>query len=267
MPYKDIKAFSPPENPDTPIWRYMDLTKFLALINSSALYFIRADKLVKLDPYEGLYTNTNVVVANLTPDQIDNLLISEIEKHGKESEQYLKAKEKIELISHDHRVILEASKQFRNKYFLNFWHMQEYESAAMWSLYARNSDGIAILSTFNMLKNAFEDNDDYNIYIGVVEYIDFAKSHIPVDHFFRPYLTKRKSFEHEKELRAIISFDTDNNIDGINVSINLEKLIKSIYIAPTAERWVVELLRSIINKSGINKPIHQSPLYDSPPLY
>lgn len=37
--------------PGQKLWRYMDLAKFLALLEDRALYFARADKLG--DPFEG----------------------------------------------------------------------------------------------------------------------------------------------------------------------------------------------------------------------
>ena len=38
---------------DTVLWRYMDFTKFVSLLEKSALFFPRADKLG--DPFEGYW--------------------------------------------------------------------------------------------------------------------------------------------------------------------------------------------------------------------
>jgi hypothetical protein len=43
--------FVAPSNPEIRLWRYMDLSKFIALLQDRALYFARADKLG--DPFEG----------------------------------------------------------------------------------------------------------------------------------------------------------------------------------------------------------------------
>ena len=32
MPYADHEVFRPPENPEVPIWRYMDFTKFVSML-------------------------------------------------------------------------------------------------------------------------------------------------------------------------------------------------------------------------------------------
>ena len=49
--YKEHEAFAPPP-PDAVLWRYMDFTKFVSLLEKQALFFARADKLED-DPFEG----------------------------------------------------------------------------------------------------------------------------------------------------------------------------------------------------------------------
>jgi hypothetical protein len=39
-------SFEPPTDPDISIWRYMDLAKFLWMLQKKALFFARADHLV-----------------------------------------------------------------------------------------------------------------------------------------------------------------------------------------------------------------------------
>ena len=56
MPIKNFD-FKAPTDHDLPLWKYLDFTKFVSLINSGALYFARANQL--LDPYEGSYPLTD----------------------------------------------------------------------------------------------------------------------------------------------------------------------------------------------------------------
>ena len=51
-------AFSPPSD-DAVLWRYMDFTKFVSLLDRSALFFARADKLN--DPFEGSVSIINML--------------------------------------------------------------------------------------------------------------------------------------------------------------------------------------------------------------
>ena len=40
------------------LWRYIDMTKFLSLLHSKALFFVRSDKLG--DPFEGSFSRVNI---------------------------------------------------------------------------------------------------------------------------------------------------------------------------------------------------------------
>jgi hypothetical protein len=76
---------------------------------------------------------------------------------------------------------------------------------------------------------------------------------------------KRKSFEHEKELRAIVLLKEQGK--GMFVKYDLEKLINQIHIPPFSEPYlkeVVEYICSINKESVIEKPITQSTLFKKP---
>jgi hypothetical protein len=49
------QCFVEPENPQTRIWRYINLPKFLDMLQSKTLYFARADELRRADKFEGSY--------------------------------------------------------------------------------------------------------------------------------------------------------------------------------------------------------------------
>ena len=54
--YEEHETFTPPSS-DAILWRYMDFTKFVSLLEKQALFFPRADKLG--DPFEGSFTKVN----------------------------------------------------------------------------------------------------------------------------------------------------------------------------------------------------------------
>ena len=66
MPYKEHSELAIPDNPDAKIWRYLDFTKFLSMLEDRSLYFCRLDILAEIDPYEGLYTNLNARSENVS---------------------------------------------------------------------------------------------------------------------------------------------------------------------------------------------------------
>jgi hypothetical protein len=107
-----------PVDADDPLWRYMDVSKFLALLASSQLPLIRVDKLG--DQYEGF------VAALPKQDYAGRIL-------GKKE------------LEHDCEVRKNA-KRARTHFYASCWHGNEEESDAMWKLYLKG-DGLAIQTT------------------------------------------------------------------------------------------------------------------------
>lgn len=117
---------------------------------------------------------------------------------------------------------------------------------------------------------------DYEVLIGKVTYIDYANEAIPMGNVLSPFLHKRKSFEHERELRALIwtpqhgknsmppGVNKHAHDRGIYVSADLNVLVERIYVAPTAPQWFHELIRSLVKRFNLNKPVVQSDLAASP---
>lgn len=58
----DHPCFLPPKDKNVKIWRYMDFTKFVSLLETESLFLSRVDKFE--DPYEGATSHAN---ANMRP--------------------------------------------------------------------------------------------------------------------------------------------------------------------------------------------------------
>ena len=56
--YKDHLTFKAPEDKNSKIWRYMDFTKFVPLLNSESLFFLKEDKFD--NQFEDYYPRLNV---------------------------------------------------------------------------------------------------------------------------------------------------------------------------------------------------------------
>jgi hypothetical protein len=256
--YKEHPNFIKPQGSKVKLWRYMDFTKFVNMLNKNELFFARADKLG--DPFEGSYPKENVQQRAIS--------------HQKMLEQ---------LPSHAHSIFKGRDKAvstfFRNMrklIFINSWHESQYESAAMWRLYLKSNEGIAIQSTFGRLKGCFKQGTP-DIYIGKVYYRDYLTEKISENNLFAPFTHKMKSFEHEKEVRALfMEFEVNKNglpnllkptsLNGIGVTVDLEELIANIYVAPENPKWFFELVKSVTRKYGLKKIPVQSSL-DARPLY
>ena len=195
MPFKEHSEFMPPDSPDAKIWRYMDLAKFLSLLNQRCLYFSRLDRLSEFDPFEGYYTHLNLA--------FDKLRFEDMSAEWKESTG-IKDEKIFSSITETNKSSRELVKYHRSVTFVNSWHIKEHESAAMWKVYLSNNEGIAIQSTYQRLMESLASYNDFEVYVGKIKYIDYEKEAIPMGNLISPFMYKRKSFEYEDELRALI---------------------------------------------------------------
>jgi len=268
LPFKEHPEFRPPPDPAATIWRYMDLAKFLSVLDKSALYFARLDQLSNVDPFEGYYTSMNL--------QFEERKFEDMPQAWK-VEKGIKDEKMFQSILDSLKRTREVVKQLRKLTFVSSWHVQEHESAAMWILYLKSQDGIAIQSTYQSFIDSLKDYQNFNVSSGMINYIDYNKEAIPMLNALLPYLYKRKSFEHERELRAIIWTPQDGkndltdpnknkfkNVFGIYVPVNIDVLIGRVYIAPTSPSWMVELIEAIVKRFGLNKQVVHSSLSEVP---
>ncbi|MBU2061182.1 hypothetical protein [Flavobacterium frigidarium] len=221
----DIKL---PEDPDTIIWKYLDLSKFLDLLMSRKLFMSRSDKFE--DQYEGTFSEPTF--------------------------------EEIRKLSIDNPDFLKFYKTHRERVAISSWHINEYESFAMWQIFTQNSEGLAIQSTIGRLQESLHLENNYKQYIGEVNYIDYKKEYIPFDDMFFPFLFKRKSFQYEREVR-IITDVKENKItlnDGLKISVDIDKLIENIYIHPKSENWYKNLVIQLVKQLGFDFNIEKSDL-------
>jgi hypothetical protein len=243
-------TFVQPSDSAVKLWRYMDFTKFVSLLEQRALFFSRADLLG--DPYEGATTHFNRENAHRVY-QFPNL------------DQFLSGR----------AVINERMRQWT---FVNCWHMNDVESAAMWRLYAQTTEAVAVQTTYQKLADALPTN----VLMGQVRYISYEKDWLPEGNTYYAYTHKRHSFEHEREVRAIFSkrptrtdakdghpvIDTSaNNPEGGRlIPVNLEGVLENVYVAPTAPAWFSSLVSAVLKRYELNLPVHSSSL-DKRPVF
>ena len=111
--------------------------------------------------------------------------------------------EEIRKLSINNPDFLDCYKTNRKNIVISSWHINEYESFAMWQIFTQKSEGLAIQSTVGKLQKALETDLTFEQYIGEVNYIDYKKEYIPFENSFFPFLFKRKSFQYEREIRII----------------------------------------------------------------
>jgi len=213
---------------DTIVWKYLDLSKFLDLLMSRKLFMSRSDKFE--DQYEGTFSEPTY--------------------------------EEIKKLSIDNPDFLKFYKTHREKVSISSWHINEYESFAMWQIFTQNSEGLAIQSTIGRLQNALSPENNYKQYIGEVNYIDYKKEYIPFDDMFFPFLFKRKSFQYEREVRIItdVAGSKITLNDGLKINVDINQLIEKIYIHPKSENWYKNLVIQLVKQLGFDFTIEKSDL-------
>lgn len=242
-------------NPEDKLWRYMDLSKFIYLISKNELYFPSAACFD--DPFEGAkglaskqqewndyYTDFFKQAISTAPKQ--NLATLTIDKLESESKRLLDQ-------------LNSSGEHSRTSTFINCWHLNNFESEAMWKLYSKDfTNAVAIQTTTRRLYEALDKNP--YIEIGKVNYIDFSNRFVPVNGSF---WFKRKSFEYEKEVRAVMQ-SYDEKANGLNLSIQIDTLIENIYISPYAPAWFTDVVKSVLVKYNIDKSLLQSDMCAKP---
>jgi hypothetical protein len=111
--------------------------------------------------------------------------------------------------------------------------------------------------------------------IGQVQYADYESQWIPEFDPLLPFLYKRRSFEHEREIRAIIdtastsypvgaSSAADSSEEGIRIPVDLTKLIVTVFVSPKAPEWFFELVKQVVTRYRLKTPVKQSSLMAEP---
>jgi hypothetical protein len=187
----DNPAFRQPGDSCLRVWRYMRLAKLVHMLSTGCLYFCRSDLLG--DKFEGSLSEINIALRDrYLPD------------------------------GHPLREALPVTNcGFRLSMFVNSWHLGEVESAAMWALYGRDDDAVAVCSTYARLADVLPNR----AHLGLVTYLDYAKERVPDWGCFSPFMTKQLSFAHEREVRAIIWDFTEDDQGKVSFENTQEGLL------------------------------------------
>lgn len=258
---------------DAKLWRYMTLDKLINILMTNKLFFAPLSSYQQSDPFEGVLPKIGLETLSeifLSEYRKPLLAITELRKYLLENstgypEELEKIKEVEEAISKIEETLSSVAKAFFRVFkstLVNCWHQNEFESEAMWRLYSENNKGIAIQTTF---QNLVDSIDDQRIFLSEVKYINFSDEKLePKDLVVNGHLSpllKRKSFEHEKELRLF--FQPEGDLKSLSVEnyeykhelidVDISKLISKIYISPYATEPFVSSVKEVIRRFGIDE--------------
>jgi hypothetical protein len=245
----------------TPIWRYMDLAKFVMLVSNRKLWFSKGVTLRAGDPYEG-YGLATAFANEAKPgtySAADGVALMLAEAG------HLAAKQLNEAAHHQ---------------YVSSW-CYGCESLAMWMLYGADGRGVAIRSTVDRFIKALKQGltpDHYRF--GRVRYHETAESFKDAIYDFRQgtipmsgslwqkvlalAFNKRSAYAYEQEWRAAIYQDRRPKVVGLDIPVDLAGLVSDVYVGPKATALDVNAVAAVMKNAGLEGKPHKSLLLAAP---
>lgn len=231
------------------LWRYMDFNKFSKFIKGGALYFCGARNFE--DVFEGEYAW----------GKTGHKRFLEVQKAlhptcggGMPFDDFM-------------MLNLKTLNDISNKTYINCWHQSPHESEAMWKLYCSEIEtGVVVETTEDELRKHLKGKNLPKLQFGAVKYVPnfWIKNYNPES---TVYFSKRVSFEHEKEFRAIFQEDANDGTSGrhgVPVAVDMNSLIKSIRISPFGSASLKAEVENLLQVSGISVSVDFSEIETHP---
>ena len=229
--------------PDEILWKYFRPERFISTLSDGNIYFASANKFD--DPFEG------AVAVQTSPVQTDPRY-SEMET----TEQ--------------------AFFQLKRLTKVSCWHRAEFESDAMWKLYAGENKGVAICTTPDRIQKAIKpyrlkpEYEFEDLWAGPVDYVDLTQVRMRGASMLGRFFFKHRAFEWEREFRLAISLRTAEEFgvsvptDGIFVEVDLNILIARIVLGSTVTDEERETISDSVSQAGLSDRLESSSLLGRP---
>ena len=261
LAYQDHERCKQPAN-ETKIWRYMAFEQLVSLLAKRKLWFSRAFALQDGDPYEGTLPEKNVIRSSAD-------LASELPWRNELSAERLSQ-------------FVATHRSIQKSFILSLvccFNAAEHESNAMWHVYGKGANCVALTTSLGELKECFGPFVDYDVLIGQIEYIDYSNALLDETNYLLPLLHKTPFYSYESEIRCLIVDDGDNSLfdddepsplavlvgesstpysRGTYVPVDLSKLLKEIIIGPHADEWFIGTVQEVLHKYGVDIPAKRS---------
>lgn len=222
------------------VWRYIDVSKYLSMLVTHSIYFVRSDKF---------------------KDSWDSVLPF----HWRE-------KMNLEMGTKPNGSTFTEAEWYEEREIpsnpISCWNLSDHECQRMWDEYTTGPEAVVVCTTLGRLKSCFSPCDR-KVQIGRVHYGDhtqvkapkFAASYWPdtqtpptgLNPWYVPRFLKKQEFEFENEIR--VSVHVPAELEPISHGYPLEigvqglrSLIKSIRVKPGSQDWFVEVMKSVNDK-------------------
>lgn len=234
--------FRQPADPTEKVRRYIDLARYISFIKSFEIFLCRIDRFD--DPFEGSLTVPSF--GALSQFSASMFAAGHAETHDHVQSQFL-----------------HAFKQSRSNSFASCWHLGNFESEAMWKIYAPHTLGVCVSLEYAALASALP-ND---LYIGLVNYADYDSDYIDTNNLFSPIMTKRRAFEHEREVR-IVHVDMQwgsSSVEGRTAAIEIGSRLE-VHTHPYAPSWYFDVVKDVTARYTDKIEVMRSKLSNRPLL-
>ncbi|MCK2084784.1 hypothetical protein HB860_12670 [Aeromonas sp. 3925] len=265
--------------PKNVIQRYMNLSKFLYLLQNSTLFLPKMS--IFDDQLEGGLTATDYLNKSNEPGILE-LTMNFLPVYGESAEQREKrlnvnefSKQKLdnakfmtpfgEYLKSDTQTVFPKCREYL---YVSCWHRSYFECSAMWLLYGAEKNSVCIFTSIEKLEQQIIHNELLdNLKLEDVNYIDHAKAQFG-SNCLDPFLSKSLPFSFEKELR-IVAFDSktdlarveQNEKAGVNIRIHsLPKLIDRVVVSPNSDSWFKDCIQKLCNEYGLGIEVEMSSL-------
>lgn len=240
------------------LWRYMDFSKFAAMMQQGGLHFTRASDFD--DPFEAAagmaskesfwdshYLEFFKEAVTTPPPGYPPINKAENER-DEEAQRLLKD--------------LKSAYASARNLLVSCWHLNHGESEAFWRIYCSpGAPGVAIQTDVPRLWNALENEAGANV--GKVQYIDFKRGFASGD---QRIFCKRSSLAHECEVRAVLPNHKKGPLGYRLVQCDLNELVESVVVSPFAPPWFKLAVEETVSRFGyefrvIGSEIAEVPFY------
>jgi hypothetical protein len=217
--------------------------KFKDMLGESAVFLSRSDLVA--DKHEG-----TVSLANL-------LNRGRVYKH------------RCRKMATKHALLVRELGNIKRWTYVSCWRVDEQERLKCWRTYLNESDGVAIKVNYRRLLERTA-----TIFCAGVEYIDYDKDWVIESNPLLPFTYKQPHWSWEREFRLIIqqfpqadvSFDDalycdcrrENRNCGINLRVDVQRLIDEIVVAPHASDEYFEEVHHLASEFGLGDRVRSS---------
>lgn len=238
------------------IGRYLDLIKFISILQNEALFFCRIDKLE--DKFEGTSPKLNIRHQESFYRSIYN------------DPQGIKTFNIDESVKKSMTERKELEEKFKKINCVCCWNKFTIESYAMWKIYSDMDKGLMITSSIEKLKESFEKTPEV-IQLSEINYIDHETDLIDnPGNLTSAIIHKHKAFSFEEEIRLIhqvkdragffYDWESEKIKNGKNLKVDLNVLIDEVILSPYSPEWFLEMVKDLMKKYNLKKVIKFSAL-------